>query len=484
MANATSTRPAAHAPPAHAAHGAHAPHGAEAPARSWALLALLAVAEFMVVLDVTVVNVALPTIADALGLGAGRLSWVVTAYVLFTGGLMLLGGRLADLTDRRTVFLAGLGLFTASSLASGLAWSGDALILARALQGAGAALLLPAALSIVTTAYTGRQRAVALGVWSALGSAGAAAGVLLGGVLVTLLDWRWIFFVNVPIGIALAVLTPRLLAAAPARRLRGGRLDLLGAGTLMAGLVSLVLAVEGTADHGWTSTRTLGLAALAALLLGAFAAVERSGSRPLVPPATWRRRSLVSGAGMMFAATGVLVGAFFLGSLYLQRTLGATALETGLAFLPLALVILAGAHLTQHVLPKLGTRPPMAAGMALAGGGALLLSRAPGDASYAADLLPGFVALGLGVGTALVAVAVVTMDSIAHDEAGLASGLLSTAHELGAAIGVAALAAVAVAGGIGDAFAVSAAVAGVGALAALVAVPAVRPEPGARMAVH
>jgi EmrB/QacA subfamily drug resistance transporter len=439
----------------------------------------------MVVLDVTVVNVALPSIADALSLGAGRLSWVVTAYVLFTGGLMLLGGRLADLTDRRAVFLAGLGLFTSASLASGLAWSGEALIAARALQGAGAALLLPAALSIVTTAYSGRQRAVALGVWSALGSAGAAAGVLLGGILVTALDWRWIFFVNVPVGIAIAVLTPQVLAAMPAARERAARrFDLPGAAALMAGLVSLVLAIEGTGEHGWTSARTLALAALAAVLLGAFAAIERSAPRPLVPPATWGRRSLVSGAGMMLAATGVLVGAFFLGSLSMQHVLGFSALETGLAFLPLALVILAGAHLSSHVLPRLGTRPPMVAGMALAGLGALLLSRAGADASYAADLLPGFLAVGFGAGMAFVAVSVVTMDRIAHEEAGLASGMLSTAHELGAAIGVAVLAAVALSGGIGDAFAVSAAVGAAGALAALVAVPPAKPEPGARMAVH
>src|SRR5690349_14180024 len=261
----------AHAPHAHAAHGAHAPHGA-ADERSWGLLVLLAVAQFMVVLDVTVVNVALPSIATAFGLGTSSLSWVITAYVLFTGGLMLLGGRLADLADRRTVFLSGLGLFTAASLASGLAWSGGALIAARALQGAGAALLLPAELSIVTTAYTGRQRAVALGVWSALGSAGAAAGVLLGGILVSALDWRWVFFVNVPVGIAVAVLTPRLLAASPVRADAGpARPDLLGAGTLMAGLVSLVLAIEGTGEHGWTSARTLVLAGLAVLLLAAFA---------------------------------------------------------------------------------------------------------------------------------------------------------------------------------------------------------------------
>jgi len=472
-----------HAPHAHAAHAPHESHGAAASDRSWALLVLLAVAQFMVVLDVTVVNVALPSIATAFGLGTSSLSWVITAYVLFTGGLMLLGGRLADLADRRTVFLSGLGLFTAASLASGLAWSGGALIAARALQGAGAALLLPAALSIVTTAYTGHRRAVALGVWSALGSAGAAAGVLLGGILVSALDWRWVFFVNVPVGVAVAVLTPRLLAASPARAPHG-RLDLLGAGTLMAGLVSLVLAIEGTGEHGWTSARTLVLGGLAVLLLAAFALAERTAPRPLVPPATWRRRTLVSGATMMFAATGVLIGAFFLGSLYLQRTLGFSALETGLAFLPLALVILAGAHLSSHLLPKLGTRPPMTAGMAIAGAGSLWLSRAGADASYAADLLPGFLAIGFGAGMAFVGVSVVTMDRIAHEQAGLASGLLSTAHEIGAAIGVAVLAAVALSGGIGDAFAVSAGVAAAAAVAALLAVPSVRPEPGTRVGAH
>jgi predicted MFS family arabinose efflux permease len=301
---------------------------------------------------------------------------------------------------------------------------------------------------------------------------------------VTALDWRWIFFVNVPVGIALAVLTPRLLAAAPARGRIGARLDLPGAAALMTGLVSLVLAIEGTGEHRWTSARTLALGSLAALLLGAFAAIERTAPRPLVAPAVWHRRSLVSGAAMMLAATGVLIGAFYLGSLYMQRTLGFSALETGLGFLPLALVILAGAHLSSHLLPKLGTRPPMAAGMAIAALGMLWLSRAGAEAGYAADLLPGFLAAGFGVGLAFVAISVTTMDRIAHDQAGLASGMLSTAHELGAALGVAVLAAVALSGGMGDAFAVSAGLAGAGALAALIVVPSAKPEPGARIAAH
>src|SRR4051794_4073468 len=321
--------------------------------RPWSILVLLAIAQFMVILDVTVVNVALPSIGDALDFSAGRLSWVVTAYVLFTGGLMLLGGRLADLAGRRRVFVAGLAIFTGASLASGLAWSADALIVSRAVQGAGAALLLPSALSIVTTTYRGQQRMVALGVWGALGSAGAAAGVLVGGVLTSALSWEWIFFVNVPIGVAVGLLAPRVVPAGPAVGRRGS--DLLGGATLMGGLFALVLAIEGTSAHGWTSARTLGLAATAATLLAAFAAVERAGTAPLVPPATWRNRPLISSAGVMLVATGVLVGAFFLNTLFLQHVLGWSPIETGLAFLPLTLVILAGAHLAQRLLPRTGT---------------------------------------------------------------------------------------------------------------------------------
>jgi EmrB/QacA subfamily drug resistance transporter len=449
------------------------PHSPNHDARPWTILVLLAVAQFMVILDVTVVNVALPSIGDALGFSAGGLSAVVTAYVLFTGGLMLLGGRLSDLAGRRTVFLAGLGLFTAASLASGLAWSPGALVAARALQGAGAALLLPSALAIVTTTYAGPQRAVALGVWGAIGSAGAAAGVLFGGILTTTLGWEAVFFINVPVGVAVGLAALRVVPSLPGSGLRGG-LDVAGALALMTGLVALVLAIDGTPM----------LAAPAALALAAFAAIERRARRPLLPPATWRNRPLVAGAAAMLAATGVLVGAFFLSTLYLQRVLGATALETGLAFLPLTLVIVAGAHLASHALPRTGTRPLLIAGLALAAGGLLTLSGAATDAGYALDLLPGFVAVGFGVGLAFVAINVTAMAEVGHREAGLASGLMTTAHELGAALGVAALSAVAAGDGLGDAFAVAAGVAAVGALAAIVALPSVRPEPGVAHPVH
>ena len=467
-------------------HPPHSPHTGER--RSWTTLVLLAVAQFMVILDVTVVNVALPSIGDALGFSDGQLPWVITAYVLFTGGLMLLGGRAADLLGRRAVFLAGLATFTAASLASGLAWSPAALIAARAVQGIGAALLLPSALSIVTTTYEGGQRTVALAVWGALGSAGAAAGVLLGGIITSALSWHWIFFVNVPVGIAVGALAVRHVAAT---RPRGGRgpLDLAGAGALMAGLVSLVLAIDGASRDGWSSAMTLGLIGAAAVLLGAFAAIERRVPRPLVPAATWRIRSLVSSAAVMLAATGILVGAFFLNTLLLQHGLGFSPLETGLAFLPLTIVILAGAHAAQRMVPKAGTRPVMAGGLALAAAGALLLSGAPGDAGYLADLLPGFLALGVGIGMTFVSVSIAAMSDVAHEQAGLASGLMTTAHELGAALGVAVFAAIVTASdslvtGYQDAFLVAGIAAAVIAALTAAVVPSVRPAPGMAHSMH
>ena len=463
--------------------------------RRWRVLVLLGVAQFMVILDVTVVNVALPSIGSALSFAAGDLHWVVTAYVLFTGGLMLLGGRLGDLLGARRVFLVGLGVFTAASLFSGAAWSPGSLVAGRAVQGVGAALLLPSALALVATTYTGRQRAVALGVWGAIGSAGAAVGVLLGGVITTALSWEWIFFVNVPIGVAVAAAVPRVVPAAAAARRTGGQFDLLGAGSLLGGLATGVYAIVGTADHGWGSTRTLALMALAALLLLAFAQIERTGARPLVPPSTWRARSLTAGAVVMLGATGILVGAFFLNTLLLQHALDASALETGLAFLPLALVILVAAHLASHLFGRFGTRPVMAGGLLLTAAGALLLSRAPADAGYVADLLPGFVAVGFGMGLTFVSVSVAAMQDVEHEQAGLASGVMTTGHELGAAIGVAILASVATAGtdlrsavdladGYGDAFVLAGAIAVALALVALVAVPSVRPAAGQRLAMH
>ena len=445
----------------------------------WTILVLLAVAQFMVILDVTVVNVALPSIGSALGFAEADLQWVITAYVLFTGGLLLLGGRATDLFGRRRIFLIGLAVFTAASLASGLAPSPEALIASRAAQGLGAAMLTPGALSIITTTYTGSQRTTALSAWGAIGSAGAAAGVVLGGMLTSWLGWEWVFFINVPVGLATGLLTLQVVPATPPVA-QGRRLDLPGALSAVAGLVLLVYAIEGASDHGWTSARTVALLAVGAGLLGAFIAIERRVREPILPPATWRIRSLVAGVGLMFAATGLLVGAFFLNSIYLQHVLGWSALEAGLGFLPLMLVIGLGAHAASHLIARIGSRSLAALGLVLMAGGAGLLAAAPDGASYAADLLPGFLVLGLGVGLVFPAASVTTMSEIHEEGAGLASGLMTTGHEVGAALGVASFSAVATAAqtfpiGYGDAFLAVAAAAGILAAAVLAAVPQVRP---------
>jgi EmrB/QacA subfamily drug resistance transporter len=468
-------------------------HPAPSQSRPWSVLILLSVAQFMVILDATVVNVALPSIGRALHFAAGDLQWVVTAYVLFSGGLVLLGGRASDVVGRRATFLAGLAVFTAASLASGLAPSAGALIAARAGQGLGAALLTPAALSIIVATYSGAQRAAALSTWGALGGGGAAAGVLAGGVLTTWFGWRSVFLVNVPVGVAAGLLSLRLVPASrTAARIRRG-LDLPGALLVVAGLVVGVYALAGTPQHGWGSARTLLLLALSLGLLTAFAAVERSARRPLVPPQTWRSRSLVAGALVMLGATGILVGTFFLNSLYLQNVQHASPLRAGLEFLPLVAVIGLGAHLTSRLLPRIGSRALAVAGLALMGAGALLLSSVPAGAGYTTGLLPGLLVIGAGTGVVFPAASVTAMSSIPADQSGLGSGLMTAAHEIGAALGVAVFSVVAIAqaaagggfaAGYRHGFMVAAGLAAGLALIALLAMPAVRPAPGTRAAAH
>jgi EmrB/QacA subfamily drug resistance transporter len=443
---------------------------------------------------VTVVNVALPSIGADLHFAPADLQWVVTAYVLVTGSLLLLGGRMADLLGRRALFLAGLTLFTASSLASGLAGSAGTLIAARAAQGFGAALLTPAALSIVTTTYAGAQLRTALTTWGAIASAGAAAGMLFGGMLTTWLSWEWVFLINVPVGIAVALAALRVVEPSERGRPRRGQFDLPGAALALGGLVALVYALEGTGDHGWASLRTLALFAASAALLAAFALIERRVAQPLVDPATWRTRPLVAGAALMLGATALLVGTFFLNSLYLQNALDASPLETGLAFLPIAVAIGAAAHLAGHLLGHLGTRGVVVAGLVLMAASAAFLAAAPAHASYAADLLPAFLAFGFGVGLVLPAANVTAMSDVHESRAGLASGLMSTAHEIGAALGVALLSAIAAAAGPLDGagivsgyqngFVVAALIAGAMATAAVAVFPAVRPAAGAHVAIH
>lgn len=429
--------PHAH-PPAHPAGPA-----LDEARRPWTVFALMIAAQFMVILDVSVVNVALPSISRGLRLSASDYQWVVSAYVLLSGGLLLLGGRIADLFDRRRAFLAGIGVFTAASLVSGLAQTPLTLIASRAAQGAGAALLTPAALSIVLNAYAGRQRQTALAVWGAIGSTGIAAGVLFGGALTSALGWRAVFFINVPIGIAVITGTARAVAAGARSQAAIRRLDAPGALTLVSGLLLLVYAIESTRSAGWSGGRTWLAFIGAAALLATFSRLERRAANALVPPATWRIRSLVSASAVMAGVTGVVVGAIFLSSLYLQRVVGASPVEAGLEFLPLAAVITLAATGASKVIGKVGPRTMIAAGLVVMAGGVLLLAGSAGGASYTVDVLPGFLLVGAGTGPMFVAISIAAMTEVPGHKSGLASGLMMTGHEIGAALGVAALTAVA-----------------------------------------
>jgi EmrB/QacA subfamily drug resistance transporter len=429
----------------HAVHAAPAPHitDEQEVRRPWRVLGLMLAAQFMVVLDVSVVNVALPSIGTDLQFSSSDYQWTVSAYVLLSGGLLLLGGRMSDLFNRRRMFLVGVTLFTAASLVSGLADSALTLVLARGAQGAGAAMLTPAAMSIVMTTYAGRQRAVALAVWGTIASTGIAAGVLFGGLLTSVFDWRAVFFINVPIGIVtlLGVLHAVPKGVSTGAGFRG--LDVPGAATLVGGLLLLVNAVQGAASHGWTSATTVGCAAGAGALLVAFALIERKVATPLVHPHIWKLRSLVSSSTVMAGVTGAVVGVIFLSSLFLQQVLGSSAVVTGLQFLPLAAAITLSAAVGSHLLPHAGPRLMIAFGLVVAAGGALLLSMAGADATYAADVLPGFLVIGLGVGPMFVAISVGAMSEVPEHASGLASGVMMTGHEVGAALGVAILTAVA-----------------------------------------
>jgi EmrB/QacA subfamily drug resistance transporter len=461
----------------------------------WSILILLAVAQFMVILDVTVVNVALPSIGSDLGFAAGDLRWVVTAYVLFTGGLLLLGGRAADMLGRRRVFLTGLALFTAASFASGLAVSPAMLIASRAAQGLGAAMLSPAALSIVTATYTGARRTAALSAWGAIAAAGSVIGLVVGGMLTSWLSWEWVFFINVPIGLTAFPLALRIV---PSRPGSGGlrQLDVAGAVSLVGGLVALVDAIQGTSTHGWGSARTLALLAASALLLGTFLAVESRARRPLVPLATWSIRSLSSGVGMMFGATGFMIGTLYLGSLYMQGELGFSALQAGLAFLPVSITIGVVAQLARRALSAVGTRTVMVVGLLLMAAGGAVLSVAPDHATYVSDLLPGFVLVGASLGLVFVSVQVTAFSEVGEAMAGLASGLFTTGHEIGAAFGVAVFSTVAAGTGndavaslgsgaaYGKGIGVAALVALGMAVLAAITVPAIRPPRTARAGAH
>ncbi|MCF2533151.1 MFS transporter [Yinghuangia soli] len=469
----------------HDAHHQHHPEKVAAapvteatPRHPWLVLVLLCLAQFMLILDITVVNVALPSIGDDLGLGREALTWVVTSYALVFGGLMLLGGRLADVLGRRTTFLAGLVVFTAASLVSGLADSGALLIAGRMTQGVGAALLSPAALALVTTTFRGAERNKALGVWAGVGATGSAAGVLVGGLLTSGPGWEWIFFVNVPVGTAVFVAVLALVPEAR-RSERSGRLDIPGAILVTAATALLILGVTRYGDNSWTDM-TVWLPILgAAVLYPVFLAVESATQEPLLKPALLTRRAVVTGAFTMLVATGLLISSFFLGSLYLQQVVGLSALRTGLAFLPVAIAVGLGAHLAANLLTRFGPGPIAATGLAITAVGAAWLTQLPADGGLA-DILPGLILAGVGVGPAFVAATTTAMAHVDHREAGLVSGLVNTFHELGGALGVALVSAAAAASltpasatveGYTDAFLGCAAAAALAALVMLALAP-------------
>ena len=451
----------------------------------WGLLVLLCLAQLMVILDISAVNVALPDLAKDLRIGRSGLSWTITSYSLVFGSLLLLGGRAADLIGRQRVFLTGLGVFTVASLGSALAGSSEALFAARAGQGLGAALLSPSALSIITTQFKGPERTRALGVWGAVGGAGAAIGVLLGGLLTQLIDWRAIFLINLPIGLIVGAGAMHMVTADTAPRNWRG-LDLRGALLATASVGGLVFAFSQAQSAGWTSAQTLGLTAAGLAGLVAFAICERHVSLPLLRVQRLRDRAIGGGFVMMLAGTAVLFGSFLLSSLYLQQVLGASALATGLGFLPFALAIGAGVHAGTHVVSQRGVRAPLAGGFAIAAAGMFLLTGVSDRGSYLGDLLPGMLIAGLGLGAVLVSVAFSVLSGARDEETGMLSGLNTTGHEVGGSIGLAILttiatgslghpkgaaATIAISSGIANAFLAAGIIAAVASLAALVILP-------------
>ncbi|GGT07002.1 MFS transporter [Streptomyces tanashiensis] len=447
--------------------------------RRWTALALICAAQFMLILDVTVVNVALPAVAADLDLGRTALTWVVTAYTLCFGGLMLLGGRLADALGARRVLLSGLALFTAASLACGLAPNAAVLLSGRAAQGIGAALLSPAALALVTTTFHGAERAKALGVWAAIGGTGSAVGVLLGGALTAGPGWPWIFHVNVPTGLALLAVLPKVLPRDTVTR-GAGHLDVPGALLVTTATGALVYGLVRTGDHGWTSAGTLLPLLGAVALYAAFAATERRTRTPLMDLRMLTRRPVVAGSLLMLVATALLISFFFLGSLRLQRVHGLDAFRTGLLFLPVALTTATGAHLGSRLVTTAGPRACATGGMALAAAGCLPLALVSATADPWTTLLPALATAALGLGAVFVTATTTALGLIPAHEAGLASGIVNTFHELGGTLGVALASTLALgagATGFTTAFTLCALTAATAALTAPLLVPRGRPRP-------
>ena len=407
----------------------------------WLLLGLVCIGQFMVVLDISIVNVALPSIQRDLRFSASELQWVVNAYTLTFAGFLLLGGRAADLFGRRRLFLVGLGVFTVASLIGGMAQNQTWLIAARALQGLGAAILAPATLTILTATFAeGSARARALGVWSAVASAGASAGALLGGILTDFLSWRWILFVNVPVGVVALIAARRYLPESRADMVHR-HLDVAGAVTVTGGLVALVYAIVRTERYPWGSQQVLLPLALGVVLLAAFVMIEQRFSRaPLVPLRIFRSRSVAGGNTVMFLMFCAMFGSWYFETLYMQRVLGYSPLKAGLAFLPQTLLIAAGAQVTARLVTRVGPRLLILVGTLVGSSGLLWLTRITPNSSFVPDLLFPFILIGLGMGLTVTPVTVAGTAGVPHADAGLASGLLNTSRTVGASIGLAVLA--------------------------------------------
>src|SRR5919206_3540379 len=400
----------------------------------WRILAVVATAFFMTILDVSIVNVALPSIAEDLKFSQENLQWVITAYAIAFGGFLLLGGRAADLIGRRAVFIVGVTLFTIASLVCGLAQSEGMLIASRAVQGLGGAIISPAALSIVTTTFEeGAERNKALGVWGALGGSGAAVGVLAGGILTDYLSWRWIFFVNVPVGIAVLLMTTRIVPES--RRDEEGRsYDALGAVLVSAGLALLVYGISEAPKVGWATARTILVLIAAGALLVGFLVNEWRRHDPLMPFDIFRVRT-VAGANAVGALLGAVIFAnFFLLTLYVQGVLGYSALKTGVTFVATAGTAVLSAGVAQALTTKFGAKPIIVIGLALLTAGMVFYSQIPVHGSYASDLLPGYLLVGVGIAFAFVPVSIAALAGVVEREAGLASGLINTSQQIGGAI--------------------------------------------------
>ena len=411
-------------------------HGVNA----WLVLVLVCMAQFMVILDATIVNVALPSIQEDLKMSDADLQWVVNAYALTFGGFLLLGGRAGDLIGRKRVFLVGVVVFTVASLLNGLAPSSEALILFRGLQGLGAALIAPAALSIITTTFAeGAERTKAMGVWAAIAVGGGAVGLVLGGVLTTAFSWPWIFYVNVPVGIAVFIASMRIVPESKDAHAHKSY-DVAGAVTVTAGLLALVYGIVKAQEKGWTSLHTGGFFAMAVALLVAFVVIERRSAEPLVRLSIFRVRTVRAANVVMFLVAAGLFAMFYFNTLYLQRVLGYSALEAGLAFLPFTAGIIIGAGLSQSLVPKLGAREVPLIGMPMAVVGLLLFMRLQPDGSYVTDLLPGIMLASIGMGLTFVPITLIATSGIPADDAGLASGLYNTSQQIGGALGLAILA--------------------------------------------